>query len=520
MNAPLQGILPSLSLRTKLVLSYLGVALGAIVVLAIAVIAAVYNYYYTAQIRELQDAANVYAQSVERLYVTQLGGRWTPLSLRFPVPALLVVVDQQGHQWLCNPPAGFGSDFCSDATLQQTVTQALQGSEVDGHLMSGAFRGLYVDVPLYVESANGQQLIGALLIAQPEASPQRFLSNVTQAILLAGLVISVVVILFSLLLARRLTHPLESLTAAVGRIKEGDYSQRVQPPPAQDELGRLAQTFNAMADRIEADLAELRRQDQIRRDMIANIAHDLATPLTAIQGFSEALADEVIQEPQARKDTAQLIAREVQRLRRLVADIQHMTLLESGRAHLDLAPLDLAVLVDETLAVIEPECTEAGISLRNEIDPRTPPVLADSDRITQVLLNLIDNARRHTPAGGTISVGAQREGQMLAVWIRDTGVGIDPIDLPHIFERFYRADRARTGGSGGSGLGLTIVKAIVTAHGGTVSAESTPGKGTCICFTLPLAGGHSAPSLPVREKPAKQRLPREVGSRDGRNGTA
>ncbi|WP_376795354.1 sensor histidine kinase [Thermogemmatispora sp.] len=497
--------LPSLSLRSKLVLSYLAVALGAIVVLAIAVIAAVYNYYYTAQIRQLQDAAQTYARGVEDFYTYQLGGRWGPFSLRFPVPALLVIVDQNGHQLLCNPPAGFDNQFCSDSTIAQSVARALQGQEVDGHLESSGFKGLYVSVPLYDENSSGHPLIGALLIAQPEASPQRFLSNVTQAILLAGLLIGVAVIIFSLLLARRLTHPLESLTAAVERMKEGDYSQRVDPPPAQDELGRLAQTFNDMADRIEADVAELRRQDQIRRDMIANIAHDLATPLTAIQGFSEALADEVIQEPGARKETAQLIAREVQRLRRLVADIQHMTLLESGRARLDLAPLDLAVLVDETLAVIEPECSQAGITLQNAIDPQTPPVLADSDRITQVLLNLIDNARRHTPAGGSITVGARRLGRMLEVWIRDTGVGIDPIDLPHIFERFYRADRARSGGRGGSGLGLTIVKAIVTAHGGTVAAESTPGKGTCIRFTLPLAPGQEEQKSSSGSGPGRER---------------
>nr|BBH93450.1 hypothetical protein KTA_16490 [Thermogemmatispora argillosa] len=506
--------LPSLSLRSKLVLSYLAVALGAIIVLAIAVIAAVYNYYYTAQIRQLQDAAQTYARGVEDFYTYQLGGHWGPFSLRFPVPALLVIVDQNGHQLLCNPPSGFDAQFCADAAIAQTAAQALQGNEVDGHLESGGFKGLYVSVPLYEQNNSNHQLIGALLIAEPEASPQRFLSNVTQAILLAGLLISVAVIIFSLLLARSLTRPLESLTAAVERMKEGDYSQRVDPPPAQDELGRLAQTFNAMADRIEADVAELRRQDQIRRDMIANIAHDLATPLTAIQGFSEALADEVIQEPAARKETAQLIAREVQRLRRLVADIQHMTLLESGRARLDLAPLDLAVLVDETLAVIEPECTQAGITLQNTIDPRTPPVLADSDRITQVLLNLIDNARRHTPPGGTITVGARRLGRMLEVWIRDTGVGIDPIDLPHIFERFYRADRARSGGRGGSGLGLTIVKAIVTAHGGTVAAESTPGKGTCIRFTLPLATGQEEQGKPSgphsgrgRSDPSERLLP-------------
>src|SRR5205823_3862588 len=211
-----------------------------------------------------------------------------------------------------------------------------------------------------------------------------------------------------------------------------------------------------MADTIGADVNELRHQEQWRRDLVANIAHDLATPLTAIQGFGEALADNVITDPEARQETAQLIGREVQRLRRLVGEMQQMTSLESGRIQLELAPLDIHALVDETLAVIKPECEQAGICLHNKIAPTTPPVLADSDRITQVLLNLLDNARRHTPAGGKISIGAslepvhsqgsaQGEAQWLNVWVSDTGVGIGPVDLPYIFDRFFRIDRSRTG---------------------------------------------------------------------------
>ncbi len=256
---------------------------------------------------------------------------------------------------------------------------------------------------------------------------------------------------------------------------------------SQDELGRLALTFNAMADTIESDVTELRQQEEMRRELIANIAHDLITPLTAIQGLGEALADDVISEPKARQETVQLIGREVQRLRRLVGDMQQMTSLEAGRIQLDLAPLNLHALVDEMLAVIGPECEQAGISVHNEIAPETPPVLADSDRITQVLLNLLDNARHHTPAGGTVTIGARAEGKELTMWINDTGTGIDAADLPHIFDRFYRADRARSGSTGGSGLGLSIVKAIITAHGGTIHAESAPDQGTSILFTLPLA---------------------------------
>jgi len=385
---------------------------------------------------------------------------------------------------------------CDDPALKQALVQALQGQEVTGHIQgstddSSAFSGLYISLPLRSnEQANGQ-IIGAMLLAEPEQyptgfSPYDFLANVNLAIFITGLVVAFIVLVFSMLLARRLTRPLESLTVAAEQMKSGNYSQRVTPPKSRDELERLTVSFNAMAGTIESDVNELRRQEQLRRDLLANIAHDLATPLTAIQGFSEALADDVIADAGARQETAQLIGREVQRLRRLVGDIQDMTSLESGRAHLDLAPLDLHSLVDETLAVMRPECEQTGITVQNEIAPTTPLVLADSDRITQVLLNLLDNARRHTPPGGKLTVGATPAGKILTVCVSDTGTGIDPADLPHIFERFYRVDRARTTSTGGSGLGLAIVKAIITAHGGTISAESSMGQGTHIQFSLPL----------------------------------
>ncbi len=280
----------------------------------------------------------------------------------------------------------------------------------------------------------------------------------------------------------------------------GDYAQRVVPPASQDEIEHLSLAFNAMADTIEADVTELRRQEQLRRDLIANIAHDMLTPLTAVQGFSEALADDVITNARVRQETAQLIGREVQRLRRLVSDMQQMTSLEAGRLQFDFAPLNLYELVNETVAVIEFECNQAGITLRNEMSPWLPLVQADGDRITQVLLNLLDNARRHTPAGGTITIGAEPNERGLTVWVSDTGTGIDAADLPYIFERFYRADRSRTGATGGSGLGLSIVKAIITAHGGTIRAQSEPGMGTRVLFTLPFAS-KTIPSIVEANNP-------------------
>jgi two-component system, OmpR family, sensor histidine kinase BaeS len=491
--------LPILSLRTKLVLTYLGVALGAILMLAIVVSLAVQNYFDSTQKELLRENALYQAGQIEHLYSAEgdTWGNFSPGRVQNSDPVLLIITDTNAQQLLCSQPAFITLGSCSDDTLTQALAQALQGQEVIGHLQgttddASAFSGLYISLPLRLNGQPNGQIIGAMLLAQPEQypegfSPNAFLVDVNQSILIAGLAVALIVILFSMVLARRFIRPLESLTVAAEQMKQGDYAKRVNPPKSKDELERLAVAFNDMADTIESDVTELRRQEQLRRELLANMAHDLATPLTAIQGFSEALADDVISDREARQETAQLIGREVQRLRRLVGDMQQMTSLELGRVQLDLAPLDLHTLADETVAVIMPECEQAGITIHNEIAPSTPLVLADSDRITQVLLNLLDNARRHTPTGGRLILSATSQGNKVIVRVRDTGSGIAPDALPYIFERFYKADRARTGSASGSGLGLSIVKAIITAHGGTISAESAVAQGTEIAFSLPVA---------------------------------
>jgi two-component system sensor histidine kinase BaeS len=475
-------------LRTKLTLSLLLVTIGAILILSIVISLAVQSFYREAQHDNLRQKALYFAGYYENKY-RQQGYTWGNKygTLVSSEPEIQKIVDASGQDIICFQPYGFVS--CKDPTLTDALHKSLNGQEGDGYLNvstpKGSFLSIYISVPMRI---NGQ-IIGALFISDPKADSDALINRINSSIELTALIVGSLVLLFSLLLTRSMTRPLKWLTLAAEQMKQGKYAQRVPVPAAQDELGLLAQTFNEMADTIESDVNELRRQEQARRELLANIAHDLATPLTAIQGFSEALADDMIQDPSARQETAQRIGREVQRLRRMVADLQQMTSLESGRTRLDLAPLSLHELIAETLAVIEPECEHAGIVVHNETRDDIPLVQADSDRVTQVLLNLLDNARRHTPVGGTITVGAHpgESGQSVEVWIEDTGVGIDSADLPHIFERFYRADRSRTGATGGSGLGLSIVRAIITAHGGKVWARSTPGEGTRISFSLPMA---------------------------------
>lgn len=478
----------TLSLRTKLVLSYVAVILGTVLILSFVVSQAAQAFFINVQTSGLRASALSTARSLLFTY-QRSQGNWSYMADHLPPSStnyILVATDGTGSPHICIEPSA--TRDCEDPTVVQAISQTLQTQqEVDGTISistgNGTITSVYASIPLKFDDGP---TIGAMILSEPLLSGE-FMQQTNQAIFVTGIAVALIALLCSFLLIRRLTRPLGSLTEAAEKMKKGEYTQRVKLPARLDELGELALTFNEMASTIEKDINELRHQDQLRRELVANIAHDLATPLTAIQGLSEALAEDVITDPAARQETGQRISREIRRLHRLIADVRQVSSLEAGHTQLDLAPLDMHELVDETIAVIEPECEQMGLTVRNDIAADTPPAYADSDRITEVLLNLLDNARRHTPAGGQIHINAHTQGSRLHVWVSDTGTGIDSEVLPHIFERFYRADRARTNTTGGSGLGLSIVKAIITAHGGSVWAESTLGQGTRINFVLPTA---------------------------------
>src|SRR2546429_1234163 len=341
--------LPALSLRAKIVLGYLCVALAAIVVLTIVITFAVQNYFYSTERELLHTRAELVAQQVVQVY-REAGGSWNNLNpLRLNSPDLFVIVDTKGQVRSRPSPSYLRLNNADVPVLQQALGQALQGQEVNGTLRGDAegdtFAGQYIALPL---RDNGK-IIGAVFLAEPQLypqgfSPNEFLVNVNWAILIAAVGVALAVLIFSLLLAHRLTRPLAALTVAAEQMKGGNFTQRVSPPASRDELGRLALTFNAMADTIESDVTELRQQEEMRRELVANIAHDLITPPTAIQGLNEVLADAVISVSKARQVPLQLIGREGQRLRRLVGAMQQMSSLGAGSIKLDLAPLELHAL--------------------------------------------------------------------------------------------------------------------------------------------------------------------------------
>jgi len=233
------------------------------------------------------------------------------------------------------------------------------------------------------------------------------------------------------------------------------------------------------------DLSELRKLETIRRDFIANLSHELRTPIASLKVLTETLRDGAIEQPSVAKDFLDKMNAEVDRLAQMVQEMGDLSRIESGEAPLQRRPVNIADIVARVVERLKAQSERAGLRLETQIASALPQVLADEGRIEQVLLNLIHNAIKFTPPGGRIDITAKLYGNKLSVSVSDTGVGISPDDLPRVFERFYKADRARAGG--GTGLGLAIARHVVEAHGGLIWAESVEGKGSTFSFTLPLA---------------------------------
>ncbi len=378
------------------------------------------------------------------------------------------------------------------ADASGTVVASTEAGDVGrrlGHAELG--RG----VPITVD---GRQ-VGTLLV-RAEAGrflgmhEQRFLDDVNRALIVGGVLTAALAAALGLWLAGRLTSPLRRLGEAARRVAAGDLSCRVEVS-GQDEIGALGQTFNQMAE-------SLQHEETARRQMITDIAHELRTPLTIIRGNLEAVKDGVFPPTPENLD---VIYDEAMLLERLVRDLQELALAEAGQLSLDRQPEDPAALLAATVRRFQPEAAAKGLHLEVELPEALPVIPMDVQRVAQVLGNLIANAIRHTPSGGTILVRAvwiSRQDELpprgtlfpalpvlpfLAVYVTDTGEGIPQEELSRVFDRFYRVDHSRARATGGSGLGLTIARQLVRAHGGDIGVESRPGEGTTFAFTLPAA---------------------------------
>lgn len=320
---------------------------------------------------------------------------------------------------------------------------------------------------------------GAGDMAMDAALAAAFGATLRDALLIAGAAAGLAALAASLLVAGRVIGPVRRLAAASRRIAAGHYAERV-PAAGGDELGDLAADFNAMA-------ATLAATEQRRRDLIGDVAHELRTPLTVLEGSLEGLLDGVIA-PEAA--TWARLHGEAGRLRRLIDDLQELSRAEAGQIPLAPRAIDPAGLARAAVERLAGPFADKGLALAVDIPADLPPVQADHDRAVQVLTNLLTNALRYTPAPGAVRLRLQPIDGAVAFAVSDSGIGIAADHLPHLFERFYRVDRSRSRALGGSGIGLTIARALVEAMGGRIWAESAgPGQGATVAFTLPLVPG-------------------------------
>jgi signal transduction histidine kinase len=363
--------------------------------------------------------------------------------------------------------AGGGVGLAALLLLRPVVLARLGG--VRGHLVGAAL------------------VCSLLLLGMVLASARAmFISEHDRSILLTMLLFaSLLAVGFSLYGAAPLARRVEQLRRGTARLAAGDLGAEV-PAEGRDELARLAEDFNRMAQRLAEASDREKEAEKSRRDLVAAVSHDLRTPLTSARALIEAVADGVVEDPETQARYLASARSELEKLGRLVEDLFELSRIDAGALRLNLEAASLGDLISDTLSGFKYQAENRGVSLVGEVADDVDPVLANPPRLQRVLYNLVSNALRHTPADGAVFLRAEPAGGMVRVEVSDTGAGIAPEDLPRVFESSFRGERSRTRTptGDGAGLGLAIARGLIEAHGGEISVESRPGHGSRFCFTL------------------------------------
>lgn len=331
-------------------------------------------------------------------------------------------------------------------------------------------------IPLQIDGMQiGSLQLTPLVNTQLARSQALYITAVNNGLMMAVSGAAVLALLLTWLVTRGILRPVDALTEAVKGMTQGDLGQRVKVTSS-DELGELGEAFNVMA-------GNLARAEQLRRNMVSDVAHELRTPLSNIRGYLEAMQDGVVDRT---CDAINSVHEEALLLNRIVDDLQLLALADAGHLSLVRHPTQIGEVVEKAIQAAGHRINGSGIKLSVRVDSNLPVMSVDAERIGQVLRNLLNNAFSYTPKNGVITVYAAHHDSNVEVFVCNTGQGIQSDDLPRLFDRFYRADKSRTRTTGGSGLGLAIVKQLIEAHGGKVWAESEPGKWAKFTFSLPV----------------------------------
>lgn len=446
--------------RTPFQIKLLGLLVGVIVV-GVTVVYLLVGRTLDANFKEFAvELGTAHAQTVQDAFTSyyKQHGNWTGVEQLLVDPS----VTMSGHHELVLVDTAGRVIAAPDAHWVGRVLSADEQSHGIAITVNGQTAGILL-------AGTALNLFGI--------SERQFLTSVSGAILGAGLAAALVALLLGLLFLRQFTRPLRQLAVATERVAAGELRQEVKVA-AKDELGRLAHSFNRMSE-------QLARSEELRQNMIADIAHELRNPLAVIKADLQALVDGVYP---LTKERISSLQEESVLLKRLVDDLRTLSLADAGELTLKRQPVKLTELVQRIAANFRSHLQAKGVQLELELPEEPLELWIDSDRIGQVLLNLLRNAEQYTPWGGQITIEAERQGTVARVMVSDNGPGIASEDLPYIFERFWRAGKTRSPQGGGSGLGLTIAKRLIQAHGGRIWAASpgSLGAGATFTFTLSL----------------------------------
>ncbi len=473
-----------MNLRTRLLLSYLLIVAVFICIISLVLLLLVTGVQRTIVYQRLKAAADAsLALALRSQQLTEL-----PLE-RFAEMrnVRILLTDVQGN--VLRDSAGLERRWnLLDEADYERGTRDLQGKWTDDQNQAWLFVGRRWALP----QATAARRQGWVIFAAPELNRREwFGENLLRPLVVAGAIGLALSALLAWLVSRSVARPLQQVADAAHAIAQGDYDQTV-PVSGPTEVRHLARDFNRMAHQVQASR-------DAQRDFVANVSHELKTPLTSIQGYSQAILDGTAADTEAVQNSAKVIHDEAERMGRMVTELLDLARIESGQVAMRQDPVDLRSLLENVVDRFRLRAEEAGIALRAQIAD-LPPVLGDGDRLAQVFTNLVDNALKHTPSGGTVMVTAQlltpsgvrrlkkAWPRAVEVAVSDSGEGIPPEDLSRVFERFYQVDKSRRR-TGSVGLGLAISREIVEAHGGSIKAESIVALGTRFTVVLPL---HSA----------------------------
>ena len=374
------------------------------------------------------------------------------------------------------------SDYAGDFEITPNILEALTGENA----LTGSPRSDYMDIAVPIISRDNSARF-VVYVRDNKQTAQSLNAQIFTLILEAVVIGFVISIIISLVLSKTLLSSIQGMTKAAEAMADGDFTRKIRVE-SEDEIGILSKTFNDMAAQIENMLEELKKAEKLRRDFVANVSHELRTPLTSVRTFAETIYDNADLPRETEEEFLRVVINECDRMTKIVQDLLELSRFDSGHSMLALEEFKIEKSVRDIYAAISLDAKKRGHLLNLELEWKLPVIVGDRARIEQVLMNIITNAVKYTPDGGTIDIYSGRAGENVWVKIQDTGVGIPQEDLAHVFDRFYRVDKARSRESGGTGLGLSIAQEIISRHDGDIIIDSTPGEGTTVTVVLPING--------------------------------